>query len=181
MPRIPTLHRPPEVKDFENCFHQRVLVKRFVENSNYLRSRSCLMQNGYTQKSYLKNSTFGNNDTMGQKEIDCIKQIERQLPLEYPCITIFYSDLDHDLEKKIILFLARRWDREDPYASVSPLVSELEAQHGRGWRFERVLNPIKVGRQSVSVKPRTTFCYRLEPDPNMYKFYRDDETQRSNK
>ncbi|CAH8873307.1 unnamed protein product [Trichobilharzia szidati] len=179
MPRNPTLHRPVEVKDFEHCYHKHVLVRRFVENSNNLMGGRPNLPNGYTQRSYTKYSTVNNSASMAQKEIECIKQIERHLPLEYPCITIFYSDMETELERKIILFIARRWDRDDPFATISPLVSELELRHGNGWKFERVVNPIKVGRANSYVKPKSTFCFRLEPDQYIYKFYRDDEHHHS--
>ncbi|CAH8667035.1 unnamed protein product [Schistosoma bovis] len=171
MPRA--IKRPPEVEDFEKCHHRQVLVNTFLEKSMHLLNPNLNIPNGYATKVNDKPSINMNSQTMVEKEIDCIKQFERQLPPEYPCITIYFSDMECDLERKCILYIVRRWDRDDPFVSMSPFLNELERDYGRGWKFERVTNPIKVGRISTSTKPKSTFCFRYEPDCYIYKFYSD--------
>ncbi|XP_018655282.1 hypothetical protein Smp_074450 [Schistosoma mansoni] len=176
MPRV--IKRLPEVEDFERCHHRQVLVNTFLEKSMHLLNPNLQIPNGYATRMNNKPSTTLNSQTMAQKEIDCIKQFERQLPPEYPCITIYFSDMDCDLERKCILYIVKRWHRDDPFVSMSPFLNELERDYGRGWKFERVTNPIKVGRISTSIKPKSTFCFRYEPDCYIYKFYRDQEIER---
>ncbi|KAH8868256.1 hypothetical protein EWB00_000059 [Schistosoma japonicum] len=178
MPRSKTIKRPLEVEDFEKCHHRQVLVNTFLEKSMHILSPNSYMANGYAVKSNDRPYVTPTCQTIAQKEMDCIKQIERQLSPEYPCITIYYSDMDSELENKIILYIARKWDRNNPFTTMSPLLNELERDYSRGWKFERLTNPIRVGRQSASTKARSTFCFRYEPDCYIYKFYNDWEVDR---
>ncbi|VDP74274.1 unnamed protein product [Echinostoma caproni] len=83
---------------------------------------------------------------------------------------VLYSDLPRDWHRKVKSYVQKHWDCHGCFASIYPILLELERGIGPGWRLDRIPNGNAV---RIEACPNSTLNFHFDEEPYIYSIWRE--------